>query len=324
MIHCCKKTQKFCKTAVPPDTPTAVNALPHAAYAGNAVSSLLRNRMDLLTRDSSSSRSGMWLETAASCLFSVSEPVQEGVLPLTDAKKAVPLRLGNQMTGNMTSETKAVIFDLDGTLTDTLADLANSTNFALRRMGMPTRTVDEVRQFVGNGVGKLIERAVPEGTDSETTARCLSVFRGHYVEHCMDNTRLYPGVDGMLDTLHRQGYRIAIVSNKLQAGVDELYDRFFRRGTVDLAIGEREGVRRKPAPDMLRLALSALKADAGEAVYVGDSDVDIETARNTGVECISVLWGFRDEDFLRAHDATSLAASPEDVVRLVNARANMA
>ncbi len=266
----------------------------------------------------------MELDAADSALFSLPQSTRKGDSPLTDAKKAVPLRLRNQKTGIMTSETKAVIFDLDGTLTDTLADLANSTNFALRRMGMPMRTVDEVRQFVGNGVGKLIERAVPEGTDSEATARCLSVFRGHYVEHCMDHTRLYPGVEEMLDTLHAQGYRIAIVSNKLQAGVDELFERFFRGGTVDLAIGEREGVRRKPAPDMLRLVLSALKADAGEAVYVGDSDVDIETARNTGVECISVLWGFRDEDFLKAHGATSLAAAPEDVVRLVNARATMA
>lgn len=224
----------------------------------------------------------------------------------------------------MTSGTKAVIFDLDGTLTDTLTDLADSTNFALGQLGMPVRTKDEVRRFVGNGVEKLIERAVPEGTCGEATARCLDLFRSHYVRHCKDNTRLYPHVKEMLDTLHEQGYHIAIVSNKLQAGVDELFSMFFAGGAVDIAIGERQGIRRKPAPDMLLLALSALGVECGEAVYVGDSDVDIETARNAGVPCVSVLWGFRDKDFLLAHGAVSLASSPEDVVRLVNARATMA
>ncbi len=224
----------------------------------------------------------------------------------------------------MTSETKAVVFDLDGTLTDTLTDLTNSTNFALEQSGMPVRTKDEVRRFVGNGVEKLIERAVPEGTCSEAKSRCLDLFRGHYVKHCKDNTCLYPHVNEMLDTLHKQGYRIAIVSNKLQAGVDELFSMFFADGAVDIAIGERKGVRRKPAPDMLRLALSALGVECGEAIYVGDSDVDIETANNAGVPVISVLWGFRDKEFLLAHGAVSLASSPEEVVRLVNARATMA
>ncbi|MBQ7494766.1 MAG: HAD-IIIA family hydrolase [Bacteroidaceae bacterium] len=215
----------------------------------------------------------------------------------------------------MEKHLRAVVFDLDGTLLDTLEDLAAATNWALRQNGMPERTLDEVRQFVGNGVRRLMARAVPEGEQNPLFEQTFADFKRYYVVHCQDKTRLYDGVAEMLATLNARGLRLAIVSNKLQAGVDELYERYFR-DTVTVAVGERPGMQRKPAPDMVNLALLELGVTAAEAVYVGDSDVDLQTAVNSGLPCISVLWGFRDRDFLLAHGATRFAATPADVVQL--------
>lgn len=207
---------------------------------------------------------------------------------------------------------KHYIFDLDGTLLSTLGDLAASTNHALRAFGMPERTIEEVRQFVGNGVGKLIERAVPAGTDDALRAQVFATFRQHYLEHSLDTTKPYPGVEDTLRTLKRRGAKIAVVSNKLQAGVTELCRHFFP-DTVDVAIGEREGIRRKPCPDMVTEAMRRLGAAPGDTVYIGDSDVDIETARNSHLPCISVLWGFRDRDFLAAHGAERFVSKSEEI-----------
>ena len=160
----------------------------------------------------------------------------------------------------------------------------------------------EVRQFVGNGVRKLIERAVPEGEANPLFEQTFEDFKRYYVEHCQDKTCLYDGVAEMLRALKERGFKLAIVSNKLQAGVDELYDRWTQQHT---------------APDMVELALQALGVAKDEAVYVGDSDVDLQTARNSGLPCISVLWGFRDKDFLLAHGASTLIASPSDLVNLL-------
>lgn len=211
---------------------------------------------------------------------------------------------------------KAVIFDLDGTLTDTLEDLYLSTNYALRSCGLPERQPDEVRRFVGNGVRKLIERAVPRDTEPAMLEQCFEAFRSHYVIHCQDHTRLYPGVASMLTALHAKGYRMAVVSNKMQTGVTELA-RIFFQGVIDVAIGEQPGIPRKPAPDMVRAALGGLGVRASETVYVGDSDVDIQTAANAGLPCISVLWGFRSREFLIAHGATVMASEPRDILSLV-------
>lgn len=212
-----------------------------------------------------------------------------------------------------------VIFDLDGTLLDTLQDLADSTNFALRQGGLPERTTEEVRGFVGNGVRLLMERAVPGGASHPRFEELFESFKQHYVRNCRNHTCLYPGVDEMLHTLKERGCRLAIVSNKLQSGVTELYDTYFRP-TVEVAVGERLGVRRKPSPDMVRQALAELGQSAGDAVYVGDSDVDVATARAAGLPCISVLWGFRDRAFLQKNGATCFADCPGDVVRLVAER----
>ena len=211
---------------------------------------------------------------------------------------------------------KAIIFDLDGTLTDTLEDLFLSTNYALRSCGLPQRGIDEVRRFVGNGVKKLIERAVPEGTEPRMLEKCFETFHAHYIIHCQDHTRLYPGVASLLTALHAKGYRMAVVSNKIQEGVTELAHTFFR-GVIDTAIGEQPGIPRKPAPDMVQAAMAQLGVDASEAVYVGDSDVDLQTAANAGLPCISVLWGFRNRDFLVAHGATTFAETPQDILTLV-------
>ncbi|MCR4920707.1 MAG: HAD-IA family hydrolase [Bacteroidaceae bacterium] len=211
----------------------------------------------------------------------------------------------------------AIIFDLDGTLMDTLQDLFLSTNHALRACSMPQRTIDEVRRFVGNGIGMLIHRAVPEGTDAQAEARCLECFRAHYVAHCQDHTQLYPGIRPLLDELQRRRIPMAVVSNKLQAGVSELSLRWFG-DTIPVAIGERAGIRRKPAPDMVLLAIAELGVRREDCIYVGDSDVDLATARNAGLPCISVLWGFRDRPFLLAHGATSFAEHPREILDMIN------
>lgn len=211
---------------------------------------------------------------------------------------------------------KAIIFDLDGTLTDTLEDLFLSVNHALRCCDLPERSLDEVRRFVGNGVRKLIERAVPSNTDPILTEQCFEHFRTHYMVHCQEHTTLYPGIATLLMTLHARGYRMAVVSNKLQSGVDELARTFFK-GVIDVAIGEQQGIPRKPEPNMVEAALSQLGVSKEEAIYVGDSDVDLQTAANAGLPCISVLWGFRNRDFLIAHGATILAEKPQDVLTLV-------
>lgn len=211
---------------------------------------------------------------------------------------------------------KAIIFDLDGTLTDTLEDLFLSTNHALRSCGLPERGMDEIRRFVGNGVRKLIERAVPDGTNPRVTEQCFEAFKAHYVIHCQEHTCLYPGIASLLTTLHAKGYRMAVVSNKLQTGVTELANTFFN-GVIDVAIGEQPGIPRKPAPDMVHAALAGLGVKASEAVYVGDSEVDLQTASNAGLPCISVLWGFRSRDFLIAHGASVMVETPQDILPLV-------
>lgn len=206
------------------------------------------------------------------------------------------------------------IFDLDGTLLSSLADLAASCNYALRTNGMPERTLDEVRRFVGNGVKKLMERATPDGLQNPLFDKTLADFRQHYMKHNLDTTCPYEGVMPMLEELQRRGKKVAVVSNKFYAATQELCHHFFG-DLVTVAIGEREDIRKKPAPDTVIEALRQLNATAEESVYIGDSDVDIDTARNAGMPCISVLWGFRDKEFLIEHGATTLVATPQEILK---------
>ena len=209
---------------------------------------------------------------------------------------------------------KTYIFDLDGTLLNTLGDLAASTNYALRQYGMPEHTIDDVRRFVGNGVGKLIERAIPEGLANPQYEDVLTTFRKHYMLHSLDTTAPYPGIESLLHSLRSHGCNVAVVSNKFYNATVELCRHFFA-DTVEVAIGERENIRRKPAPDTVFEAMRQLGVSGEDTVYVGDSDVDVATARNSGIPCISVLWGFRDRDFLIEHGATTFVNTPEDILK---------
>lgn len=217
------------------------------------------------------------------------------------------------------------IFDLDGTLLDTLDDLASAVNYALRTYCMPEHSIDDVRRFVGNGVRKLMERAVPDGADNPLFDEVFATFRSYYVEHAQDTTHPYEGIQETLAELKARGCRLAVVSNKMRKATEELCRHFFP-DTIEVAIGEDEaaGIRKKPAPDTVFAALDALdslgdsRSSLGSprtsAVYVGDSDVDIETAHNAGIPCISVLWGFRDKDFLLQHGAKALISAPHDLL----------
>lgn len=211
---------------------------------------------------------------------------------------------------------KLAVFDMDGTILDTLEDLKDSTNFALEKCGYPTRSYDEVRRFVGNGIRKLIERAVPEGLTVEQIDRVHEVFTEHYKVHCADKTKAYDGIKPLLEKLRASGVKTAVVSNKADYGVQELCKEYFD-GLFDYAVGEREGIRRKPAPDAVNEALRVLGIDKSEAVYIGDSDVDFETAKNAELPCISVLWGFRDEEFLREKGATLFVRDPAEIYDII-------
>lgn len=205
------------------------------------------------------------------------------------------------------------IFDLDGTLLDTLQDLAASCNYALRWADMPERSMEEVRKFVGNGVKKLMERAVPGGMDNPRFDETYQTFRKHYMVHNLDTTKAYPGIMELLAALHKEHRNMAVVSNKFYAATQDLCRHFFG-DYIQVAIGERENIRKKPAPDTVTEALRQLGVSAENAIYVGDSDVDIETARNCGMPCASVLWGFRSREFLIRHGAEHLVANPLDLL----------
>lgn len=209
---------------------------------------------------------------------------------------------------------KAVIFDLDGTLLNTLDDLADSTNYALSRFGYPTRTIEEVRQFVGNGVAKLIERAILEGKNNPNFEKCLAIFKENYAQNMYNKTAPYNGIIEMLSNLKSKGIKIAVVSNKFDLAVKELCKKYFE-GFIDFAAGENEaqGIRKKPAPDTVISVLNEFNFAPEDAVYVGDSDVDIMTAKNSKMSCISVTWGFRDEKFLLENGATILINAPSEI-----------
>ena len=211
---------------------------------------------------------------------------------------------------------RVALFDLDGTVLDTLQDLANSTNAALQMHGFPTRTTDEVRRFVGNGIAKLIERAVPTGTDAPTCEAVLESFKAHYKAHCADLTKPYDGVLQMLQALREAGVKTAVISNKADFAVQELAVHYFN-GLFDFALGERADIAKKPAPDMVYHVLEQLGATADSAVFIGDSDVDILTAKNAGLPAIGVCWGFRDRACLLEAGATDLADTVAELQGLI-------
>ncbi len=211
---------------------------------------------------------------------------------------------------------KTVIFDLDGTLLDTLADLHSSVNAALSAFGLPSRSLDEVRSFVGNGIAKLIERAVGDAAHPNFEG-VLSAFKVYYGAHCKDKTKPYDGILPLLQRLQSAGVQTAVVSNKADFAVKLLAEEYFQGLLLD-AVGENEGagVRKKPAPDSLFSVMEKLNAKQAKTLYVGDSEVDIQTAQNAGVACVSVTWGFKDREFLLANGAKLLVDTPREIAKI--------
>ncbi|MBR1773283.1 MAG: HAD family hydrolase [Eubacterium sp.] len=209
-----------------------------------------------------------------------------------------------------------IVWDMDGTVLNTLIDLRDSVNYVLRKYNMPEHTIEEYRRYFGSGIRYALECAVVDGTPSETINEMLPIFKEHYDIHCLDNTCPYDGILDAMKKLKEKGYKMAIVSNKIDSAVKELNEKFFKE-YVDVAIGETPGTKRKPAPDMVEQALKELGSSKKESIYIGDSEVDLQTARNSNLPCISVLWGFRDRDYLIEQGATTFAETPEELIQLL-------
>lgn len=208
---------------------------------------------------------------------------------------------------------KLAIFDLDGTLLNTLEDLTDATNYALKTYNFPIRTIDEVRRFVGNGIMKLIERAVPTETDSITINSVFNCFCEFYKDHSAVKTAPYQGIIEILDELKSKGCKLAVLSNKADFAVQTLISNYFP-GRFDFIAGEREGIRKKPAPDAVYEALKSLGIEKDDSVYIGDSEVDIATADNAAIDCISVTWGFREKSLLQSLSHGVVIDNPADLI----------
>lgn len=209
---------------------------------------------------------------------------------------------------------KTIIFDLDGTLLDTLDDLADACNYALASVNAPQRTREEVRQFVGNGIARLMELALPDGLDNPVYEEALATIRAYYGTHNQIKTAPYAGILELLDELKHRGYRLAVVSNKPDSSVKPLVKLYFG-DRFEAAVGDQEGITRKPAPGLVLCAMKEMGVTLENAVYVGDSEVDLLTAKNTGIPCISVTWGFRDRNVLAEAGATMYADTPEELLK---------
>ena len=211
---------------------------------------------------------------------------------------------------------RLALFDLDGTILDTLEDLTDATNAALAMHGYPVHSVDAVRSFVGNGIGNLIRLALPVGTNEAEIHTVLGDFKKYYAEHCADKTRPYEGVLARLHTLREAGVRTAVVSNKADFAVKALAEQYFK-GLFDVAVGEREGVPRKPDPAGVFEVMNELGARPCDCVYIGDSDVDVLTAKNADVDGIFVTWGFRSPECLREAGAKTIVTAPAEITALI-------
>lgn len=209
-----------------------------------------------------------------------------------------------------------VVFDLDGTLLNTLDDLADAVNYVMRMNHYPERTVDEVRHFVGNGIRRLMELATPESVTGEAFESVFEEFKNYYTEHCQIKTCAYEGIMSLLERLYALGYEMAIVSNKNHAAVCELNEIYFKK-YIKVAIGQQDGIQKKPAPDTVLQALKELGKEKDTAIYVGDSEVDFLTAQNTGMDCALVTWGFRTREELSEFTPTAWADHPEQLFEVL-------
>lgn len=205
------------------------------------------------------------------------------------------------------------IFDLDGTLLDTLLDLANAVNYAMRRMNYPERTVDEVRRFIGNGIRMLIKRAAPQDISTDDYEKTLSIFTAYYLDHIADFTKPYDGIIDVIKTLKKEGCKVAVVSNKADEAAKKVVNDFF--GDIfDLVVGKTDRFPSKPAPDSVLYVIETLGADKAKCVYSGDSEVDVQTAHNAGLPCVGVTWGNRDVAELIAAGAEYIAEKPQEII----------
>ncbi len=211
---------------------------------------------------------------------------------------------------------KTIIFDLDGTLLYSLEDLKDSVNFVMKKHGFREYTIDEVREAIGNGVRLLMERILPKDIDKNLFDECLSEFKQNYSKNMYNKTKPYDGVLDMLKTLRKDGYKIAVLSNKFDSAVKELSSKYFGE-LVDLAVGQKEGVKEKPSPLGIQEIAKELDTDVETCIMVGDSEVDIQTANNAGIDCISVTWGYKNIDFLYDNGATKLVYAPKDILELL-------
>lgn len=211
---------------------------------------------------------------------------------------------------------KLAIFDMDGTILDTLEDLSDCMNYILKQHDMPSRTINEVRSFVGNGIRKLVSRAVPAGTSEETIDVLFDEFREYYKDHCAIKTKPYEGINDVIRKLREKGILTAVVSNKADFAVKSLCDDYFT-DLFDASVGDKEGQRRKPYPDGVNSVLEQLGVAREDAVYIGDSDVDFETAKNSEMDVIMVGWGFRDEDFILSKGAEFVIHQPEELLQFI-------
>lgn len=211
---------------------------------------------------------------------------------------------------------KLIIFDLDGTILDTLEDLHSSLNFSLTQFSLPIRSLQETRSFIGNGIRRLIELSVPTQTPCKMIHQIQNTFTTHYKIHCNDKTRPYTGIPALIQTVRSKGFLTAVVSNKDDYAVKQLCEQHFP-GLFDAVAGSRDGIRKKPAPDSVNSVLKYLGISASEAIYIGDSEVDYYTAVNANMELITVSWGFRDPGFLRKIGCTTIVSTPEELYRLL-------
>ena len=212
---------------------------------------------------------------------------------------------------------KAVIFDMDGTILDTLDDLAGSVNHALESYGFPPRSREEIRSFLGNGMAQLIRLSVPENTSSEQEQFVLEEHKKYYPLHSAEKTRAYEGISELLRSLRSRGIKTAVVSNKRDENVKALVEKYFP-GLFDVSVGSRDGVPRKPAKDLVEIALKELDVVKEDSIYIGDSDVDVATARNSGLDMITVLWGFRDREILEKCGVTVFAKNTDELTQMLS------